>query len=300
MDEKSEVINNEEYCTSADLSTTIAANITIDDTNRIYSSDSENDRHFLSAVPLSSTTFVSINDESDIDLANPDDQRKLFSHILDNICNLEQNLEKEKMNNILLGKSFKVLETKLNETLKKIKSISSEVCYLQDELYKIDCRLIETEQYSRHENLIISGIPESIKQEVLEQKVINIMKTIGLNITSYEIAACHRLRKAKNSRYPAPTIVRFTNRKAVDFCLINRSRLNRYKQELKLNLRFYENLCEANESVIHYCSKLKQSGIIYDFYLRNGFVKIIIDEGDKPINIRHPEDLFSQFEDFFS
>ena len=62
-----------------------------------------------------------------------------------------------------------------------------------------------------------------------------------------------------------------------------------------MNLNFYENLCEAD---IQYCNKLKQSGHSHDYYLRNGFVKIILDEGDMPIEICIPEDLFNQFEDY--
>ena len=49
-----------------------------------------------------------------------------------------------------------------------------------------------------------------------------------------------------------------------------------------MNLRFYENLCEANETVIKYCGKLKQTGKIHDYYLRNGFIKIIGVEGERP------------------
>ena len=58
-------------------------------------------------------------------------------------------------------------------------------------------------------------------------------------------------------------------------------------------------MCDANETAIQYCNKLKQSGHIQDYYLRNGFVKIILGEGDKQQKkIRHPEDLFNQFEDY--
>ena len=81
-----------------------------------------------------------------------------------------------------------------------------------------------------------------------------------MNITSYEITACHRLHKQKNSKFPAKTIVRFTNRKAAEFCLKNRHRLLEMKQELKMNLRFYESLCSTNEDIIKECFNLKKYG----------------------------------------
>ena len=98
---------------------------------------------------------------------------------------------------------------------------------IENYVYNIDCRLIESEQYSRRENLIISGIPEWIKQERLELKVLEILETIGLSITSYEIAACHCLKKSNKSSFPSQTIIRFTNRKAVDFCLANGGGIDR-------------------------------------------------------------------------
>ena len=61
-------------------------------------------------------------------------------------------------------------------------------------MFNLDCRLIENEQYSRRENLIISGIPENVTEDALELKVLQILETIGLSITSYEIAACHGLK----------------------------------------------------------------------------------------------------------
>ena len=160
----------------------------------------------------------------------------------------------------------------------------------------MDKKLIDTEQYSRRENLIISGIPESVKQDALERKVLQILESIGLLISTYEIVACHRLRKPRNSQYPAQTIIRFTNRKAVDLCLANRDRLLRNRHKLNMNLRFYENLCEANEMVVRSCKKLKQSGRIHEYYRRNGFVKIIIEEGNRSERIPHPNDLFQQFD----
>ena len=151
---------------------------------------------------------------------------------------------------------------------KDIKILTRDICNLENELFNIDVRIIESEQYSHRENIIISGIPDMIKQDGLERKVLEILQTIGLLISSYEIAACHRLRKPRNSQYPAQTIICFTNRKAVDFCLENRNRLLNSRQKINMNLRFYKNLCTANETVIQSCNKLRQSGRIHDFYIR--------------------------------
>ena len=223
VDKKSE-INNECLVKSIDHSNETAANVTIANGND--SPVLDNDRHFyLSSSPDSSSVCTS--EGSNIDLANLDEQRQLFHHILDKMNELEQNPEKEKESNIILNKSLKNLENKYRVTPKKVKNLSGELWDIENYVHNIDCRLIESEQYSRRENLIISGIAESIKQERLELKVLEILETIGLSITSYEIAACHRLKKSNKSSFPSQTIIRFTNRKAADFFLANRERLRR-------------------------------------------------------------------------
>ena len=128
-------------------------------------------------------------------------------------------------------KAFSLLENNFNNTLLQIKSNT-------DKLYEIDKRLIRNEQYINRESLIISGIPEYISQNVLEEKVLEILHSIGLhNVSHYDIAACHRLKKIGDNRFPARTIVRFTNRKIPIYCIKNRKLLLNQRNKLKMNLR---------------------------------------------------------------
>ena len=117
VDKKSE-INNECLVKSIDHSNETAANVTIANGND--SPVFDNDRHFyLSSSPDSSSVCTS--EGSNIDLANLDEQRQLFHHILDKMNEFEQNLEKEKESNIILNKSLKNLENKYRVTQKKLK-----------------------------------------------------------------------------------------------------------------------------------------------------------------------------------
>ena len=98
------------------------------------------------------------------------------------------------------------------------------------------------------------------------------------------------------SRYPAKVIVRFCNRKVVNFCLEHRSTLQQKAyQQMRLNLRFYESLCKANEESLRIAKSLKQEGKIHNYYLRNGFVKIVIVENGPPTKISHPNMLRYRF-----
>ena len=118
------------------------------------------------------------------------------------------------------------------------KKLTDEIYYLHREVFDLDCRLIECEQYSRRENIVISGIPNSIPQNQLENKVLDILNTIDCKVTSYDIAAVHRIGGKKSSKYPTNTIVRFVNRRAAIFCIENRDRLLECRKVLKMNLRF--------------------------------------------------------------
>ena len=53
------------------------------------------------------------------------------------------------------------------------------------------------EQYSRRNNVEISGIPQSVSDNQLEEKVVDILKVIDVSITTNKVEASHRLGKKK-------------------------------------------------------------------------------------------------------
>ena len=66
----------------------------------------------------------------------------------------------------------------------------------------------------------MSEIPQSATDNQLEEKFVNILKAIDVNITSNEIEACHRLGKKKKK-----IIVRLINRKHCLKALRNKKKL---------------------------------------------------------------------------
>ena len=91
---------------------------------------------------------------------------------------------------------------------------------LKTELIKEKKSNLQRSQYGRLENVEISGIPASIKDDDLEQTVVSIAEKIGVKIKKRDIAACHRLRGERKD-----TIVRFPNRKFVDSLFANAAQL---------------------------------------------------------------------------
>ena len=67
------------------------------------------------------------------------------------------------------------------------------------------------EQYGRRNNIEVSGIPDPVEDNCLEEKAISMFICTGIDVKSNDIESCHRTLKSRNSS--KKTIVRFTNRK---------------------------------------------------------------------------------------
>ena len=250
--------------------------------------------------------------EKGINLGNTEDITKLFGFILDKLEFLTKSLEHEKIRNSRYEEKIALLDQKIssaaiadsksiNEGIEHLitKNVEMEkhVNELEDYLYDFDTRIIEVEQYSRRPSLVISGIPKCVKQNELQSRVIEILNCVlPVDIHNYDVVACHRLGRS-NGMYPAQTIVRFVNRKNVEYILQHRADFQRHlKSYLNLNVRFFEHLCDANEEVRKSCKILKEHNYIHNYYSRNGFFKIVVKEGDSPLKIKHIEILREKFD----
>ena len=158
----------------------------------------------------------------------------------------------------------------------RVSSHSSRLHIIEDKLFDIDCRVIECEQYPRRENIVISGIPNSVRHDELKETIVDICNQIGANITQYDIAACHRLPNGR-SRWPANTIVRFYSRDHAELCLTNREWVKsfHFRNTMKMNLRIFENLSPRNNECLRIAKWLQNENLISSYFLRNGFVKVV-------------------------
>ena len=135
-------------------------------------------------------------------------------------------------------------------------TLKNRVISLEDEKEEISASLLSLEkdlnrlnQYGRRENIELSGIPNNIPQERLEEVVIDILCYIGLeDLESYDIAECHRIHKSN-------VIVRFVNRKHAIQSLQNKKYLKGCRRDFRFNqnIYMYENLCPAYRSIEEKC-----------------------------------------------
>ena len=191
-----------------------------------------------------------------------------------------------------------------------IKNLQDENQRLRSKIENLEKKVISLEgngnlleQYGRRNNLEITGIPDEIKDEDLEEKVIEILNKIDVNVSTKDIEACHRIGKSReNSK---KTIIRFVNRKYAKKALLNKKSLkNINRSSIGLsnsgNIFINENLTPMNNKLAFYCRKLKRDGYIEKTFLREGVVCIrgsSIGNG-KTIKVLNFNTLFEYFPNF--
>ena len=143
--------------------------------------------------------------------------------------------------------------------------LRTKVNNLENKVMLLEINGNHLEQYGRRNNLEITGIPDDVSDENLEEKAIQVLSEIQVNVSSSDIEACHRIRKGKNSS--KKTIVQFINSKHAKKALINRKGLviiNKSSRSLSSfdNTFINESLAPVNNKIAFHCRKLKRNGQI--------------------------------------
>ena len=117
-------------------------------------------------------------------------------------------------------------------------------------------------QYGQQNNVVLSGISESVSEDVLEESVISVLAVIEVFVESEDTEVCHRFGKPDREK-SQKTIVHLVNRKNYKKVLFNKKKLNSIdcsKHNFTQNTKIFsnENLTPMNESIAYNCRKLKQ------------------------------------------
>ena len=166
----------------------------------------------------------------------------------------------------------------------------------ENQLIETERKINEVDQYGRRENFEISGIPDSIPNENLEEKVINIVNKITERqqenkITAKDIHSCHRLKKEKGEK-EHKIIVRMVNRKDAYDVKSNRKKLMNKAKEMgfQQNLYINDNLNQESKEIFATARKLKNNELIYGCWSYNGHIYIKKNEDDNSgLKIGHME-----------
>ena len=177
-----------------------------------------------------------------------------------------------------------------NEKIKKKnKDLENKIYYMQQDISKMD-------QYSRRQNVELSGIPNSVEDTNLEKIVLEILNKIGVKLNSYDIVAIHRLKIRRGQRSPN-VIIRFLNSKHPYESLKKKKNLSKVEEYGKLYLT--ENLCPNYQSIFNHCMSLKKYGDLSKVWSYNGVVNVKFEDNDNeiPTKLYHKDDIDTYFYD---
>ena len=133
------------------------------------------------------------------------------------------------------------------------------------------------EQYSRRECREISGIPDIIPNNNLEETVFKIVNETGVTVNSRDAETCHPLnQKAK----PKKVIIKLSKSKDVARLMNNKMKLKSMKTQnigLPFDCKIYinESLCKYCKYLRRKCKLLQTRGSIRSFWMTNGSIRII-------------------------
>ena len=190
---------------------------------------------------------------------------------------------------------------KLNDNFAKlqaeqvaIKGVNSELC---KRILTIECQCWASAQYSRRECLEVVRIPRQVDDKNLETKVLSIVQNVGSTIDPTFIDDCHRLGK-NNDRVN----VKFTRRKDCKQILKVKKDLRELNMgDLDLprgtNIYINQSLCPYYRILWSKAKRLQNIGLINNFYISSGTIKIKVTENGSPITITHLDDFEIHFPD---
>ena len=168
---------------------------------------------------------------------------KIFEDKLDR---LESRIFEVEIENDKLKKE---IEDNKRESAKKEDELRQAIIDIDKNSWEHGGRINNLDQYSRSNNLVISGIPEDQSQwekpRETAEKVVKTMneKLKNLNIESADIDICHRLGKIRTEK-PRPVIVRFISR-------MTRNDLMYRRRDLKgTNIYVNEDLSHLNRHML--------------------------------------------------
>ena len=149
-----------------------------------------------------------------------------------------------------------------------VHNLSAEVKSLKEEKDDLALEVTELNAYNRRSNIELRNIPESVKDSKLEDYCLDVLAKMEIELSSYEIVACHRLGKYKRDQTRS-VIVRFTNRKYADDAIYWQRSLKNTKFK---DIFITENLCPTNRKISSILYKAKKGNKINSVWTRHGLV----------------------------
>ena len=171
--------------------------------------------------------------------------------------------------------------------------------HFEEKVTKLKKAQAMSEQYSQRNNAEQARIPSSIKDNVLEETIINICKEHRTDISSMDLEACHSLSLSNAQANKDPNqckrvIVKFVNRKLPERLLqIKKTISSMSYNHLNITGRVFVNtsLCPYYRFLWGQCKSLVNKKKIHQVFCLGDVVSIKLYETSHPKKIFHISDI---------
>jgi hypothetical protein len=189
------------------------------------------------------------------------------------------------------------------------KQLTDELIAVRKELQETHGRVDQLEQYSRLDNLVITGLPsgdyaeagstanntlEASTNKTTELGVLNLVNDrLGVPLTLADISTAHRLKKGRDGGQPPPVLVRFTSRKVRDSVYAARRKVKATCPSIDPHVFINEDLTRATAEVFRQARGLVKQGKLHGTWTAGGtvYAKRSSAVGTKPEKISKLSDL---------
>ena len=195
-----------------------------------------------------------------------------------------------------LCEKIESLTESMNQILTENKKLQSDTVIMKNVNQKLEEKIVyleknqaKGEQYSRRDNIEISGIPNRIPDEDLENTRISICKDSGVEMNPKDVEGCHRLPLSRNSRgQDKRVIVKFVNRKHSEALSRNKKRISS-KSFSHLNVPnkifISVSLCPYYRHIWGKCKDLQRQDLVNHVFCLGGVVCIKLSENGSPVKL---------------
>ncbi|XP_060581807.1 uncharacterized protein LOC132738341 [Ruditapes philippinarum] len=160
------------------------------------------------------------------------------------------------------------LQLQINVLQKENEDLKATNLALSTRIDILELRADATEQYSRRDNLRITGISEN-KDENTDQIILDMSSSIGADLSLDEIAVSHRVGKPRSSGKPRDILVKFASRRSRDKLLKKRALL---KSKGHTKTFVNEDLTKIRSELLYEARQLVKNKVILGAWTTDGII----------------------------
>ena len=134
-----------------------------------------------------------------------DAMEKMESNILEQISSLK--VDVRSMKDKLLNMKDVIIKQLQDENV----LLRSRCIKLENKVVSLESSVNQVKQYGRRNNVVVSGIPDDVTDDDLEDAVTSIKEDVDVIFQNDDVEACHRIGKSGQKTSSKKTIVRFIN-----------------------------------------------------------------------------------------